>query len=94
MYKMTVRQIEDATALKLKKMAKEKNMSLEQLVRDILTGYATAPELKEIEEKYIAFTTEIVRMYQDQIDTLSKTLEINTYAINRFIEIMEGGMRK
>ena len=85
MYTMTVRKMDDDAAKKLKELARAKGLSLEQLARQILTDYARAPELRAAEERFASLSREMIKLYQAQ------TAELATHAIERIIEIMEGG---
>ena len=91
MYTMTVRKMDDDAAKKLKELARAKGLSLEQLSRQILTDYARAPELRAAEERFASLSREMIKLYQAQTAELADRLAANTHAIERIIEIMEGG---
>ena len=89
MYNLSVRNIDDETIVKLKQVARKKNMSLESMVRDVLTQYAYAPELKEAGDRFMAFSEEIIRIYQSQAKEVTDRLSENTYVLNKLLEIIE-----
>ena len=91
MYNLSVRNIDDGVIVKLKQIARQKNMSLESLARDVLTQYAYAPELKEAEDRFLAFSEEIIRIYQSQTKEVTDRLAENTYVLNKLLEIIESG---
>ena len=91
MYNLSVRNIDDGVITKLKQTAKRRNMSLESLARDLLTQYAYAPELKEAEDRFLAFSEEIIRIYQCQTKEVSDRLAENTYMLNKLLEMIERG---
>lgn len=91
MYNLSVRNIDDGVIVKLKQIARQKNMSLESLARDVLTQYAYAPELKEAEDRFLAFSEEIIRIYQSQTKEVTDRLAENTYVLNKLLEIIERG---
>ena len=93
MYTMTVRKIDDDVAQSLKEIAREKGFSLEQLARQILTDYARAPELRASEERFAALSREMIKLYQEQATELADRLAVNTHAIERIVELLEGGKR-
>lgn len=91
MYNLSVRNIDDGVIVKLKQIARQKNMSLESLARDVLTQYAYAPELKEAEDRFLTFSEEIIRIYQSQTKEVTDRLAENTYVLNKLLEIIERG---
>lgn len=91
MYNLSIRNIDDGIIVKLKQLAKRKNMSLEGLARDILTQYVLAPELREAEDKFTAFSEATIRIYQSQAKEVSDRLAENTYVISKLLKIIERG---
>lgn len=90
MYSLTIRKLDDDIVIKLKGIAREKNMSLEALARRILKDYAVMPELKETEEKYIAFSKSMIELYKSLAKENKERIEENSYMLQRIVSALEG----
>lgn len=86
MYTITIRKIDDDVAAKLKDIAARKNMSLESLVRTLLTDFALHPEIKFLDEKYQAFFKDVLALYQSAFDDMQLQIEKNNAVLERILE--------
>ena len=86
MYKITIRKIDDDVSAKLKDIAARKKMSLESLVRTLLTDFALHPEIKFLDEKYQAFFKDVLVLYQSAFDDMQLQIEKNNAVLERILE--------
>lgn len=86
MYTITIRKIDDDVAAKLKDIAARKKMSLESLVRTLLTDFALHPEIKFLDEKYQAFFKDVLALYQSAFDDMQLQIEKNNAVLERILE--------
>ena len=86
MYTITIRKIDDDVAAKLKDIAARKKMSLESLVRTLLTDFALHPEIKFLDEKYQAFFKDVLALCQSAFDDMQLQIEKNNAVLERILE--------
>lgn len=85
-----VRKIDAAVKKKLDSLAKEKGLSLSQLIRNILTDYALHPDIKNVDDKYEVLVSNIVSLYTEQQEVFKEQIEINNRLLRRLIAEKEG----
>lgn len=90
MYTLTVRKLDDATALKLKEMAAKKGISMEALARKILTDFTISAEVAYVEDKYASLTKDMLSLYKSSIDEVNVVLQDNIYMLEKLARMMEG----
>lgn len=72
---ISIRNIDKAVVVKLDEMAKKKNMSREEYLRQHLETLATSGEIKELENKYESLVTnvlEVVKLNTEVLDRINQ----------------------
>ena len=66
-----VRGVPEYTKTTLEKIARTKGISTNELVNKILADYVKAPELRNLDNKYIELTDKMIAIYKVQADRLT-----------------------
>lgn len=70
-----VRNVDDKTLVALEQEAKERNISVAELARQILNSYVTVAEVNNINDKYRAFTEDLLRLYRYDQTEMKQMIE-------------------
>ena len=63
-----IRNLDERTHAILEKNAKDKNISVSELVRNILQNYAITADLGNIDDKYRSFTEDVLQLYKSEME--------------------------
>ena len=81
-----VRGVSEYTKTTLEKIARTKGISTNELVNNILADYVKAPELRNLDNKYIELTDKMIALYKAQADRLAETLAEQSELIRELLD--------
>ena len=81
-----VRGVPEYTKTTLEKIAMTKGISTNELVNKILADYVKAPELRNLDNKYIELTDKMIALYKVQADRLAETLAEQSELIRELLD--------
>ena len=81
-----VRGVSEYTKTSLEKIARTKGISTNELVNKILADYVKAPELRNLNNKYIELTDKMIAIYKVQADRLTETLAEQSELIRELLD--------
>ena len=81
-----VRGVSEYTKTTLEKIARTKGISTNELVNKILADYVKAPELRNLDNKYIELTDKMIALYKAQADRLAETLAEQSELIRELLD--------
>lgn len=81
-----VRGLPEATKLTLEKIARNKGISTNELVKTILNDFVKAPELRNLDNKYTELTDKMIALYKVQADRLAETLAEQSELIRELLD--------
>ena len=81
-----VRWVPEYTKTTLEKIARTKGISTNELVNKILADYVKAPELRNLDNKYIELTDKMIALYKVQADRLAETLAEQSELIRELLD--------
>ena len=81
-----VRGVPEHTKTTLEKIARTKGISTNELVNKILADYVKAPELRNLDNKYIELTDKMIAIYKVQADRLTETLAEQSELIRELLD--------
>jgi hypothetical protein len=81
-----VRGVPEYTKTTLEKIARTKGISTNELVNKILADYVKAPELRNLDNKYIELTDKMIAIYTVQADRLAETLAEQSELIRELLD--------
>lgn len=84
-----IRNVDAKTHAVLEKIAEEKQISVSELIRRVLFNYASTEDLQNIDNKYRAFTQEILELYHYDHAQLEKLAEQNQELIHQNEELYQ-----
>lgn len=67
-----VRNVDERTHIMLKKAAKERDISMSELVRQLMDGYAMRTEVENLDQKYRAFATDLLALQRAEQENLQR----------------------
>lgn len=67
-----IRNMDNRVHLLLKKEADERNISMAELCRNVLTNYAVSAETSRIGDKYRSFVEDMLQIYHADIDNFKQ----------------------
>lgn len=70
-----VRNVDDKTLAAIDQEATQRGISTAELVRELLNNYATAAEVSSINDKYRAFTEDILGLYRYDQEEMKQLME-------------------
>lgn len=79
-----VRGLDAEFKAKLKAIAKKRGVSLNFLIKEILTKYVLSPDVKNIEDKYVNFVKDITAAVLAEQEKNRESIENLTYLIKHF----------
>lgn len=71
-----VRNVDDRTHAVLIKAAKSKDVSLSELVRQIIDNYAARGDVESIDQKYRSFAADMMALYRADQEDMKKIIEM------------------
>jgi hypothetical protein len=81
-----VRGVSEYTKTSLEKIARTKGISTNELVNKILADYVKAPELRNLDNKYMELTDKMIAIYKVQADRLTETLAEQSELIRELLD--------
>lgn len=81
-----VRGVSEYTKTSLEKIARTKGISTNELVNKILADYVKAPELRNLDNKYMELTDKMIALYKVQADRLVETLAEQSELIRELLD--------
>ena len=81
-----VRGVSEYTKTSLEKIARTKGISTNELVTKILADYVKAPELRNLDNKYMELTDKMIAIYKVQADRLTETLAEQSELIRELLD--------
>lgn len=81
-----VRGVSEYTKTSLEKIARTKGISTNELVNKILADYVKAPELRNLDNKYMELTDKMIAIYKIQADRLTETLAEQSELIRELLD--------
>lgn len=81
-----VRGVPEYTKTTLEQIARTKGISTNELVNKILADYVKAPELRNLDNKYIELTDKMIALYKAQADRLAETLAEQSELIRELLD--------
>jgi len=81
-----VRGVPEYTKTSLEKIARTKGISTNELVNKILADYVKAPELRNLDNKYMELTDKMIALYKGQADRLVETLAEQSELIRELLD--------
>ncbi len=70
-----VRNVDEKTLAAIEQEAEERDISIAELVRQILNSYVTVAEVNSINDKYRAFTEDILGLYRYDQEEMKQLME-------------------
>lgn len=70
-----VRNVDEKTLAAIEQEAEERDISIAELVRQILNSYVTVAEVNSINDKYRAFTEDILGLYRYDQEEIKQLME-------------------
>ncbi len=83
-----IRNLDNSTKVKLEAGAKAKKMSLNAYCVDILTDYATRPEVRSMNDKYSNLVSDVAKLFQEELASTKETLATNTEVMAETNELL------
>lgn len=83
-----IRDIDPAVKTKLENIAKEKGLSLNSLVKIILSDYAIIPDIRFIDDRYEALFKDMTSMYNHMLEKTEYSISENTLFLQKLSEKM------
>ena len=81
-----IRDVDPAVKKKLEKLARDKKMSLSGYCKSVLETHVDRIDVVDMDAKYRKLVEDVTGMYVSMVEKAGKTIEENTYALNRFAE--------
>lgn len=81
-----VRNVKPEIKSKLKKLAKEKGLSLNAFINTIIEDYATSPEIRNINNKYTELVNTVISIYQSDNAEMKEIIAENSYILKQIVE--------
>lgn len=78
MASLVIRELDEYTVSRIEQLAKEKNMSREKFLRNVLRNISIAGEMAELENKYINMLDQVLEMLQVTTSVLERNTEVMT----------------
>lgn len=78
MASLVIRELDEYTVSRIEQLAKEKNMSREKFLRNVLRNISIAGEMVELENKYINMLDQVLEMLQVTTSVLERNTEVMT----------------
>lgn len=78
MASLVIRELDEYTVSRIEQLAKEKNMSREKFLRNVLRNISIAGEMAELENKYINMLEQVLEMLQVTTSVLERNTEVMT----------------
>lgn len=82
---IVIRDLDESTISRIDALAKDKKMSRERFLRNVLRNISVAGDVKDVENKY----TNIVEQLVEMLQTTASILERNTDIMERLEQNME-----
>ena len=86
---LKIRNIDDATAARLKHIAKEKNMYVATLAKKVLTDFAIAPEIRYTEDRYAELFEKMTELYRASMEEAIECIHENNYLMGKLLKGIE-----
>lgn len=83
-----IRDIDPAVKTKLENIAKEKGLSLNSLVKIILSDYAIIPDIRFIDDRYEGLFKDMTSMYNHMLEKTEYSISENTLFLQKLSEKM------
>lgn len=84
-----IRNVDTRTHAALKKEAKRRDISFSELVRRILDQYAARCEVENLDNKYQAFVTDILKLYELDREDLRESIRKNEILYEQILQVLE-----
>lgn len=83
---LRIRNVDPAVKKKLEKLARDKKMSLSGYCKSVLETHVDRIDVVDMDAKYRKLVEDVTGMYTSIVEKTGRTIEENTYALNRFAE--------
>lgn len=83
-----IRDVDPAVKAKLEAIAKQKGLSLNSLVKIILSDYAIMPDIRYLNDKYESLFKDMTAMYNHMLEKTGEAISENTDTIQRLLELI------
>lgn len=84
-----IRDINPEVKVKLQKIAADKKMSLNALLKNVLTDYSLSPETRAVGDKYKDLFNSMTTLFVEQQKQLAETITENTYVLQKIEERLD-----
>lgn len=84
-----IRGIDPAVKVKLEKMARQKNLSLNKYIINILTDYTINPTLASQDEKYSNLVKDVTALYQNILESTNEKMAETNHLLRDIKEYLE-----
>lgn len=84
-----IRDIDENTYAVLQQEAKQKGISLSELVRQILGHYVSCGEIEAVDQKYRTFVQEQIALYRMDQEEMRRLVEKNESLYLQIMELLE-----